>query len=65
MRSSFAFKSNLRRYTEAEQNRKRLFRGARTGDVAVLEEAIWAGVDSDSANPLDGGKVGRCSLTLR
>ena len=42
---------------ERAENRKRLFRGAATGDIDAMEDAIWSGVDSDAPNPLDGGKT--------
>ena len=42
---------------ERAEMRKRLFRGAATGDVDALEDAIWAGADSDAINPLDEGKT--------
>jgi hypothetical protein len=42
---------------ERAENRKRLFRCAATGDVDTLEDVIWAGVDSDAPNPVDGSKT--------
>ena len=36
---------------------KRLYRGASAGDVDAMESAIWAGADTDAANPLDGGRT--------
>lgn len=49
--------ASTRAEAEVFENRKRLFRGAATGDLDALEDAIWAGIDSDVPNPLDGGKT--------
>ena len=50
------FDRRVRQRLELEEV-KRLYRGATAGDVDTIESAIWAGADTDTANPLDNGRT--------